>query len=261
MARLDSVLVSEGIASSRKNAKEMILAGAVTINGIQAKKPSAEVSDDDKVESSVRQIYVGRGAFKLQKALQFFDIDLSGKVCLDIGASTGGFTDLMLRSGAEKVYAVDVGSDQLAEVLRTDSRVVSMEKTDIRNVTSEDLGGCVDFVCTDVSFISLKMILPKIHELLRDGETAVVLIKPQFEAGRSNIGKRGIVKDRKVHVNVLADISGFSTDIGLVPEGFCCSPIKGGSGNIEYLMKVRKNTGTPVLCDFKKLVEDSFNDL
>lgn len=261
MARLDSVLVARGIASSRKNAKEMILSGAVTVNGKEIQKPSVEISDSDIVESSIRQIYVGRGALKLEKAAVEFNLSFEGKTCLDIGASTGGFTDFMLRNGAEMIYAVDVGSNQLAESLRTDSRVVSMEKTDIRSVTADDLGGCVDFICTDVSFISLKMILPKIYELLKDGETAAVLIKPQFEAGKGNIGKHGIVKDRKVHVSVLADIEKFASELGLIPEGFCCSPIKGGSGNIEYLMKVRKNTGNRILCDFKELVEDSFNKL
>lgn len=261
MARLDCVLAARGIAPSRSSAKEMILSGAVTVNGKVVKKPSAEVSESDAVESSVQQIYVGRGAFKLEKAAEEFDLSFKGKVCLDIGASTGGFTDFMLKNGAARVYAVDVGSDQLAESLRSDSRVVSMEKTDIRNITADDLGGCVDFICTDVSFISLKMILPKIYELLKDGETAAVLIKPQFEAGKSNIGKHGIVKDQKVHVNVLADTDRFSAELGLVPEGFCCSPIKGGSGNIEYLMKVRKNTGNRIVCDFKELVSDSFKKL
>ncbi len=261
MARLDCVLAARGIASSRSSAKEMILSGAVTVNGKFVTKPSAEISDSDVVESLVQQIYVGRGALKLEKAAEVFNLSFEGKICLDIGASTGGFTDFMLRNGASKVYAVDVGSDQLAESLRSDRRVVSMEKTDIRTVTTDDLGGSVDFICTDVSFISLKMILPKIYELLKDGETAAVLIKPQFEAGKSNIGKHGIVKDMKVHVNVLADIDRFAAELGLVPEGFCFSPIKGGSGNIEYLMKVRKNTGNRVLCDFKGLVSDSFRKL
>lgn len=262
MARLDYVLVSRGIAPSRSSAKEMILSGAVTVNGKSVTKPSAEISDSDVVESSVQQIYVGRGALKLEKAAEVFGLTFEGKICLDIGASTGGFTDFMLRNGAARVFAVDVGSDQLAESLRTDSRVVSMEKTDIRTVTTDDLGGPVDFICTDVSFISLKMILPKIHELLKDGETAAVLIKPQFEAGKSRIGKRGIVKDMKVHVNVLDDIDRFAAELGLVPECYCFSPIKGGSGNIEYLMKLRKDTvNYRVLCDFKKLVSDSFKNL
>lgn len=261
MARLDCVLVSKGIASSRKNAKEMILSGAVTVNGREVTKPSADVSDSDLVESSARQIYVGRGALKLEKAAAEFGLTFEGKTCLDIGASTGGFTDFMLRNGAEIVYAVDVGSGQLAESLRTDSRVVSMEKTDIRSITADDLGGCVDFICADVSFISLKMILPKIHELLRDGAEAAVLIKPQFEAGKGNIGKHGIVKDKKIHVSVLADISAFAADTGLIAEGFCFSPIKGGSGNIEYLMKVRKKSGHPVICNFKDLAEDAFKNL
>lgn len=261
MARLDSVLVARGIASSRKKAKEMIDAGAVTVNGKTVTKASADISDSDVTESSVRQLYVGRGAFKLEKAAEIFGLDFDGKTCLDIGASTGGFTDFMLKNGAKKVFAIDVGIGQLADILRSDERVFSMEKTDIRSVTVEDLGKCVDFICADVSFISLKMILPKIYELLVNGEAAVVLIKPQFEAGKGNIGKHGIVRDKKIHVNVLADIESFAASLGFVPEGFCASPIKGGSGNIEYLMKIRKNVGNHVICDFRELTENAFNTL
>lgn len=261
MARLDSVLVARGIASSRKKAKEMIDSGAVTVNGKTVTKASADISDSDVTESSVQQIYVGRGAFKLEKAAEIFSLSFDGKTCLDIGASTGGFTDFMLKNGAKKVFAVDVGSGQLADILRSDERVLSMEKTDIRNVTAEDLGKYMDFICADVSFISLKMILPKIYELLRNGEAAVVLIKPQFEAGKGNVGKHGIVRDKKIHVNVLADIEAFAVSLGFVPEGFCASPIKGGSGNIEYLMKIRKNAGNRAVCDFRELTENSFNIL
>ncbi len=261
MARLDSILVSQGFVSSREKAKEMIMSGAVSVNGKIIKKPSWETLEADVVESSISQIYVGRGALKLEKAAYEFNLRFDGKVCLDIGASTGGFTDFMLKKGAKKIFAVDVGRDQLAASLRSDDRVISMEKTDIRNISADRLGEYMDFICADVSFISLKMILPKIYELLKEGETAAVLIKPQFEAGKSNIGKRGVVKNKKVHVSVLSDIDVFSAGIGLVPEGFCCSPIRGGSGNIEYLMKVRKNSGSHILCDFRDLVEKSFSML
>lgn len=261
MARLDSELVARGIARSRERAKEMIRSGNVTVNGLAAKKPSDEVSSSDDIESSEQEIYVGRGALKLEKAVREFCIDLAGKVCLDIGASTGGFTDLMLRNGASKVFAVDVGHDQLAEVLQNDNRVVNMEKTDVRNVTSEMLGGCVDFVCADVSFISLKMILPKIHELLNENAAATVLIKPQFEAGKKDVGKGGIVKDKKVHIRVLSDIDSFAAGMGLLPEKYTVSPVKGGSGNIEYLVLLRKARGEYFIRDFKELVESSFDKI
>lgn len=197
----------------------------------------------------------------MKRRLQEFDIDFEGKVCLDIGASTGGFTDFMLRNGASKVFAVDVGHDQLAEVLKNDRRVVSMEKTDIRNVTPEMLGGCVDFICADVSFISLKMILPKIHELLNENAAAAVLIKPQFEAGKRDVGKGGIVKNKKVHMRVLSDIDSFAAGMGLLPEKYTFSPVKGGSGNIEYLVLLRKARGKYFIRDFKELVESSFDKL
>lgn len=260
MARLDSELVARGIARSRERAKEMIKAGNVTVNGASAKKPSEEVSCSDNIESSEQELYVGRGALKLEKAAKEFDIDFNGKICLDIGASTGGFTDFMLRNGAAKVFAVDVGHGQLAEALKNDHRVVSMEKTDIRSVAPEMIGGCIDFICADVSFISLKMILPKIYELLKDDSTAAVLIKPQFEAGKKDIGKGGIVKDKRVHVRVLSDIDSFAAETGLLPEKYTFSPVKGGSGNIEYLVSLRKTGGEYPVRDFRELVESSFHN-
>ncbi|MBQ6035073.1 MAG: TlyA family RNA methyltransferase, partial [Ruminococcus sp.] len=210
MARLDSELVSRGLARSRQRAKEMILAGNVTVNGKTAKKASDEVTAEDVIESSESESYVGRGAMKLEKAAEVFGLDFKDKVCLDIGASTGGFTDFMLQNGAAKVFAVDTGHGQLAQRLVDDDRVVNMEGTDIRDVTAEDLGGQADFISVDVSFISLTKILSKVYELLKEGAAAAVLIKPQFEAGRSDIGKRGIVKDRKVHIRVLSEIDSFA---------------------------------------------------
>ena len=261
MPRLDSELVARGLARSRERAKEMIISGSISVNGKSMKKPSDEVSETDEIVSVESDIYVGRGALKLEKAAEEFELDFNGRVCLDIGASTGGFTDYMLQHGAEKVYAVDVGHDQLAESLVSDPRVISMEGTDIRSVTTDDIGGQADFISVDVSFISLNKILPKVYELLADGASAAVLIKPQFEAGRSDIGKHGIVKERKVHFRILSEIDSFAVSIGFITEKYTYSPVKGGSGNIEYLVKLRKVTGEPVMHDFKELVNSSFSKL
>lgn len=261
MARLDSEMVARGIARSRERAKEMIKSGAVTVNGATARKPSDEVGADDWIESAEKEVYVGRGALKLEKAAEAFGLDFTGRVCIDIGASTGGFTEYMLLHGAVRVYAVDVGHGQLAESLRRDSRVVNMENTDIRTLTPEDTGGCADLICADVSFISLTKVLPKIKELLKEGAEAAVLIKPQFEAGKSDIGKRGIVKDRKVHQRVLTETDRFARLIGLAPVKYTYSPVRGGSGNIEYLAELRKVAEEPPLWDFKELVEEAFASL
>lgn len=261
MARLDSELVARGMARSRERAKEMIKSGCVTVNGKLLNKASAEVSAEDIIESSGQEIYVGRGAFKIEKATETFGLDFTGKICLDIGASTGGFTDFMLKNGAEKVFAVDVGHGQLAQSLRQDGRVVNMENTDIRKVTPEMFGCDIDFISADVSFISLKMILPEISRLLKTGADAVVLIKPQFEAGRKFIGKHGIVRDRKAHVRVLSEIDAAIYANALTALDYTFSSIKGGSGNIEYLAHIRKDSGTPVIRDFRNLVENSFTSL
>lgn len=261
MARLDSELVSRGIARSRERAKEMIKSGSITVNSVIIRKASAEVSGNDIIESSEQELYVGRGALKIEKATTEFGLDFSGKVCLDIGASTGGFTDFMLKNGAKKVFAVDVGHGQLAKSLRDDSRVVNLEGTDIRKVTVEMLGGSVDFISADVSFISLKMILPKLFELLKDTANAVVLIKPQFEAGKKDVGKHGIVRDKKVHERVLLEIDASVAGAGLLAVNYTFSPVKGGSGNIEYLAELRKTSGTPLIRNFKELVENSFSRL
>ena len=261
MARLDAELVSRGIARSRQRAKEMIQAGSISVNGSSITKASAEVSPDDVIESSEEELYVGRGALKLEKAAAEFGLDFDGKICIDIGASTGGFTDLMLSRGAAKVFAVDVGHGQLAEKLRSDPRVVNMEGTDIRTVSAEDLGGCADIITVDVSFISLKMILPKVYELLNENACAAVLIKPQFEAGRSGISKNGIVKDRKVHLRVLREIDEFARETGFVCEKYTYSPVKGGSGNIEYLVKLCRSGAPAAVHDLKALVESAFEKL
>lgn len=261
MARLDSELVVRGIARSRERAKEMIKSGAVSVNGKTAGKASLEVSADDEIKSSEQEIYVGRGALKLEKAAEFFGLDFTDKICLDIGASTGGFTEFMIQHGAERVYAVDVGHGQLAESLRCEKRVVNMENTDIRNISAEAVGGEVDFICADVSFISITRILPKIYEFLKCSASAVVLIKPQFEAGKKDIGKRGIVKDRKVHERILSETDSFFRLTGFAPVNYTFSPIKGGSGNIEYLAELKKSPENPPLCDFRKLIAEAFGCL
>ena len=261
MARLDTELVRRGLARSRERAKEMIRSGYVTVNGKSAGKPSDEAAESDEIVASDTDIYVGRGALKLEKAVKVFSIDLLGKVCLDIGASTGGFTDYMLQNGALKVFAVDVGRGQLAGKLTGDPRVINMENTDIRNITADDIGGQADFISVDVSFISLTKILPKVYELLKDSAFAVVLIKPQFEAGRSSIGKHGVVKDKRAHVRVLSEIDAFARSVGFAAEGYTYSPVRGGSGNIEYLAKLCKRGGESLIHDFNELTDSSFNKL
>ena len=261
MPRLDAVMVEKGIARSRERAKEMIKSGAVTVDGITVKKPSAEVSGSEEILSAEKEMFVGRGALKLQKAIEVFALDLSGKVCIDIGASTGGFTELMLKCGAERVYAVDVGTGQLAPSLREDSRVVNMENTDIRSVSPEDTGGQADFISADVSFISLTRVLPQIYALLGDNCFAAVLIKPQFEAGRHDIGKGGIVKDKKVHIRVLTEIDSFARSLGFRTLRYTYSPVKGGSGNIEYLALLQKSPGDSPEHDFRAAAEGAFSSL
>lgn len=237
--RLDLYLSDKKIVKSRNVATTMIKEGKVSVNGNVCTKPSFAVSDSDKIEiTGDMPKYVGRGGLKLEKAIQYFGIDLKGKICIDIGASTGGFTDCMLQSGAEKVYAVDVGSDQLDSKLKNDVRVISMEKTDIRNITDEI--PAVDFISIDVSFISLKLVLPSAFRLLKNDGSLIALIKPQFEAGKSNLNKKGIVKNEKVRQNVCEDIKQFSLSCGFLYEGITVSPISGGDGNVEYLIFLKR---------------------
>ncbi len=238
--RLDLFTVENGLIKSRERAKEMIKGGNVTVNGKVVTKASLDINNGDRVEITGGELqYVGRGGLKLEAAINAFNIVLDGLVCVDVGASTGGFTDCMLKNKAAKVYAVDVGHGQLDESLRADSRVVNMEKTNIKDVSAEFFGDNIGFVSADVSFISITQIFPKIAEIL-SGEYAVVLIKPQFEAGRSNIGKNGIVKDKKVHCSVIKQVSVSAAENGLSSVGFIPSPITGGDGNIEYLLYLRK---------------------
>ena len=236
--RLDVYLTENGMCKSRTAAQNLIKSGGVSVNGKPCEKPSAEISETDSVEITGEQLrYVGRGGLKLEGAIKTFELSISGFTCLDIGSSTGGFTDCMLQNGAKKVYAVDVGRDQLDEKLRNDSRVISMEQTDIRTA---QLPEKVDFVGTDVSFISLKQVIPHISRFLKCGGRAVALIKPQFEAGRKALNKKGIVKDVKIRDAVCRDITEFAQQCGFRVLGVALSPIQGGDGNIEYLMCIEK---------------------
>ena len=258
--RLDILLVKKGFCSSRERAKKNILNGQVTVDGVTADKPGVTFSEDAVITVSGEDRYVGRGGYKLEKALSEFGITLSGTVCMDIGASTGGFTDCMLQNGAAKVYAVDVGTAQLAESLQKDPRVVSMEQTDIRSLTDKDLPEPVGFLAVDLSFISLTKVFPALAGLLREGGRMVCLIKPQFEAGREHIGKNGIVKDRKVHRMVIDAVLTEVAAQGFRPEGITFSPICGGSGNIEYLFSaVRAEAGTGSgITDSERIVNEAF---
>ena len=262
MPRLDVQLVELKIAASRERAKEMIKSGFVKVNGITVIKPSIDVSSDESIEFCGEKLrYVGRGGLKLENAIEKFNIELNDKICIDIGASTGGFTDCMLENGAKKVFAVDVGHDQLAEKLCNDSRVVNVEGTDIRNLNVDFFGDYVDFISIDVSFISLTKVLPKAFELLKNCGEVSALIKPQFEAGKSGIGKKGIVKDKKVHMRVLNEICDFCRNIGFFPINLICSGIKGGSGNIEYMIHLKKNESNFCGFDYKYIVDEAFAQL
>ena len=242
--RLDVLLFERGLAESREKAKTIIMSGIVYVNGVKEDKAGGSFPDGEETQIEVRGTglrYVSRGGLKLEKAMESFGIRLDGMVCMDIGASTGGFTDCMLQNGAAKVYAVDVGHGQLAWKLRNDERVVCMEKTNIRYVVPDDIGGeQLDFASVDVSFISLDKVLPPARSLLRDGAEMVCLIKPQFEAGREEVGKKGVVRDRRIHCSVVERITGLSRELGFLPLGLTWSPVKGPEGNIEYLIHLRK---------------------
>lgn len=248
--RLDVLLVQRKLAPSREKAKTMIMEGNVFVAGQREDKAGSVF--DEKAEIEVRGNalkYVSRGGLKLEKAMQNFGIDLKDKICMDIGASTGGFTDCMLQNGARKVYAVDVGYGQFAWKLRQDPRVICMEKTNIRYVTPEDIEDVLDFASVDVSFISLEKVLPAAKELLSPQGEMACLIKPQFEAGREKVGKKGVVRDPEVHKEVIDRIIDFAQGIGFIIQNLEFSPIKGPEGNIEYLVYMKKGgkeQGEPV---------------
>lgn len=262
--RLDVLLVNRGLAVSREKAKTMIMEGNVFVNNNREDKAGSTFPDDCKIEIHGKTLqYVSRGGLKLEKAMKHFGITLDGKICMDIGASTGGFTDCMLQNGAVKVYAVDVGYGQFAWKLRQDERVVCMEKTNIRYVTPDDIADALDFASVDVSFISLTKVLVPARALLKDAGQMVCLIKPQFEAGREKIGKKGVVRDPQVHVEVVENIVNFALENGFDVKNLDFSPIKGPEGNIEYLMHIQKSENPRKICEItpEELVKLSHGEL
>lgn len=257
--RLDVMMVNRGLAESREKAKAIIMSGIVYVDNIKEDKAGSTFDEKAQIEVRGNTLkYVSRGGLKLEKAMDCFGVSLAGKVAMDVGSSTGGFTDCMLQNGAVKVYSVDVGHGQLAWKLRNDERVVCMEKTNIRYVTPDDIEDRIAFASIDVSFISLTKVLPPVKELLTDDGEIVCLIKPQFEAGREKVGKKGVVRDQKVHVEVVEMIVDFVRQIGFKTLDLSYSPIKGPEGNIEYLLYITKDqTKENKEFDIKAMVEES----
>ena len=244
--RLDVLLVKRGLAESREKAKTTLMAGLVLVDGQKIDKAGTMVKEDAELRILGDALpYVSRGGLKLEKAMEVFGISLDGKTAADIGASTGGFTDCALQNGASKVFAIDVGYGQLAWKLRNDPRVVNMERTNIRYVRPEDIGELLDFASIDVAFISLTKVLEPAKHLLKDTGEIVALIKPQFEAGRGNVGKKGVVRDPEVHEKVIREVVAYSREIGFFPTGLTFSPIKGPEGNIEYLVRLVQSENGP----------------
>ncbi|MBQ9845761.1 MAG: TlyA family RNA methyltransferase [Oscillospiraceae bacterium] len=240
--RLDQYVFEEGYTESRQRAQALIMAGIVYVNNQKVDKAGYMVKDTDKVEVRGKDLkYVSRGGYKLEKAIELYNLDLTDRTCMDIGASTGGFTDCMLQNGAKKVYAVDVGYGQLAWKLRTDERVVNFEKTNIRNVTAEDLEEKINFFSVDVSFISLKHIFPVAYAISTDDVIGACLVKPQFEAGKEKVGKKGVVRDSAVHKEVIINVMDYANQNGFFVKELTFSPIKGPEGNIEFLIVITKN--------------------
>ena len=262
--RLDVLLTERGLQESRQRAQAVIMSGEVFVNGQRVDKPGTAVAEDAQIEVRGGTLaYVSRGGLKLEKAMAAFPIDLNGAVCADIGASTGGFTDCMLQNGAEKVYAVDVGYGQLAWKLRTDERVINMERTNIRTVTPEMIGEPLDFASIDVAFISLTKVLPVAYSLLKETGEVVALIKPQFEAGREKVGKKGVVRDPAVHAEVIRTVTDFARSLGFCPLALTYSPVKGPEGNIEYLIYLSRAEGEDIVTEerLQQVVADAHADL
>jgi 23S rRNA (cytidine1920-2'-O)/16S rRNA (cytidine1409-2'-O)-methyltransferase len=248
--RLDVLVYEKGFVQSREKAKAIIMAGQVYVDNQKADKCGVQYDENCKLEvRGVTLKYVSRGGLKLEKAMNNFNLSLQDKITMDIGASTGGFTDCMLQNGAKKVYSIDVGYGQLAWKLRSDERVVNLERTNFRNVTEEQVPDKIDFFSIDVSFISLKILLPVARNLLKDEGEAVCLIKPQFEAGRENVGKKGVVRDPEVHCSVVKMIIDFCLENGYSVLNLDFSPVKGPEGNIEYLIHIRKSDSPKLLTD------------
>lgn len=260
--RLDILVLNSGLVSSREKARALIMEGKVLVNEEREDKPGNRFSIDSAIRIKGQAMpYVSRGGYKLEKAIKVFNIDLRDRLCMDVGASTGGFTDCMLQNGAGKVYSIDVGTNQLAYKLRKDDRVISMENTNIRYVTPEDIGTQVQFVSIDVAFISLtKVLLPVFGLLCHEGD-AVCLIKPQFEAGRDKVGKKGVVRDKKIHGEVIEAVVNYGKSIGFFAAGLDFSPVKGPEGNIEYLLHLSKDSKKAKAVNISEAVENAHIEL
>lgn len=254
--RLDAALVARGMIGGRDRAKELIAAGNVRVNGKIVKKPAFLCEETDSLSLVDAPEYVSRGGEKLEKALEVFPVSAEGLRVLDIGASTGGFTQCLLRHGAKKIYAVDVGHDQLAACLRSDPRVLNLEGMNIRDLQPTDLPGLPQLAVCDASFISIRLILPALHRLLEPGSNCIFLVKPQFEAGPQNVGKRGVIKDPNVHRQVLKTVLDSVKGNGFYPLGLTASPIRGGEGNIEFLLWF-SDQGTPAVFDLSAIVREA----
>ena len=263
--RLDTVIVELGFAETRSKASAIIMSGEIYVNGQKETKAGYAVKDTDKIEFKGKKMpFVSRGGYKLEKAMKSFEISLEDCVCMDIGASTGGFTDCMLQCGAIKVYSIDVGYGQLAWKLRTDDRVVNLERTNFRYLTKETVTEEIDFASIDVSFISLKKILPVLFDFLKYNGKSVALIKPQFEAGKDKVGKKGVVRDINTHKEVVENIVNFAFETGFSVLGLDFSPIRGPEGNIEYLVYLAKEKEKQLLVinsNINDIVEKSHNEL
>ena len=256
--RIDVLLVEKGQADSREKAKRIIMSGVVFIDNEKVDKCGTKVDVDSEIIVKGNPLpYVSRGGLKLEKALEKFPITVRDKVTLDIGASTGGFSDCMLQNGAKKIYAIDVGYGQLDWKVRSNEKVVPMDRTNIRYVTRDDLDELAEFVSIDVSFISLKLVLPVAKDLTEDSVDIIALIKPQFEAGRDKVGKKGVIKDKNVHKEVIKNIAEFCREIDLSIVGLTYSPVKGAEGNREYLAHIRKDKSS---LDIDELIEDVVNE-
>lgn len=260
--RLDVALVERGLCESRQKAQAAIMAGLATVNGVKVTKSGAGVAPDDVLEVKGPAIpYVSRGGLKLEKAMKLWSIDLTGRICADIGASTGGFSDCMLQCGAAKVYAVDTGYGKLDWKIRTDPRVIALERTNARYLTHEQVPDELDFASVDVSFISLRLILPALRGIMKAGGEVVCLVKPQFEAGRENVGKKGVVRDPAIHLQVLEHFLEHAKDNEFSVKALTFSPIKGPEGNIEYLGHIIAREMPLQDFDLKKLVGESHRAL